>query len=79
MIKDYKYIVISKTYVNYMIFPHFCNFLIVTSECPKVHFVTVEVHIKVGFKGVYIARTCFPDADFGIYRVTKETKFLNLR
>ena len=33
-----------------MIFPHFCNFLIVTSECPKVHFVTLrfkyQIHIS---------------------------------
>ena len=37
-----------------MIFPHFCNFLIVTSECPKVHFVThVEVHMMNGLAHHY--------------------------
>ena len=26
-------------------------------------------YIKVGFKGVYISRTCFPDAKVGILRI----------
>ena len=59
MFKDYKYSVISKTYIT----SFFLCLLLSTSivRMSEGTFCRVEVHIKVGFKGVYFSRTCFRD------------------
>ena len=61
MFKDYS--VISKTYMT----SFFCLLLLSTSNVRMSEgtFCHVEVHIKVGFKGVYISQTCFPDVRTG--------------
>ena len=59
MFKDYKYSVISKMYIT-----SFSSFLLLSTSNVRMSegtFCRVEVHIRLGFEGVYFSWTRFPD------------------